>query len=111
MSMLEQTVYKVAEMYSRFPGGRRRANGDFSGEQFREDVVLPLLSKYKHIIFDLTGSAGYSSGFLDEAFGELGSLMPYEEVRRRIELVASDDPDAVEIAWDRVRDASRERGR
>lgn len=111
MSMLEETVYNVAKMFSRFPGGRRRANGDFSGEEFREDVVLPLLQKYKRVTFDLTGSAGYSSGFLDEAFGELGSIMPLDEVSRRVKLVAVDDPDAVEIAWERIRDANRERSR
>lgn len=109
MSMVEKIIYNVAKSFSRFPGGRRRANGDFSGEEFREDVVLPLLKKYSRVTFDLSGSAGYSSGFLDEAFGELGLLMPYEEVRKRVELVADDDPDAVEIAWARVKDASRER--
>lgn len=111
MSMLEETVYNIAKMFSRFPGGRRRANGDYSGEEFREDVVLPLLRKYDRVTFDLTGSAGYSSGFLDEAFGELGALMPLEEVSRRVHLVALDDPDAVDIAWERIRDASKERSR
>lgn len=111
MSMVEKIVYNVAKSFSRFPGGRRRANGDYSGEEFREDVVLPLLEQYRKVTFDLSGSAGYSSGFLDEAFGELGLLMPYDEVRSRVELIADDDPDAVEIAWARVKDANRERGR
>lgn len=105
----EDKVYEVAKAFSRFPGGRRRANGDYSGEQFREDVVLPLLEEYDHVTFDLTGSAGYSSGFLDEAFGELGAIMPLDEISERVQLKADDDPDAVEIAWERIRDASVER--
>jgi hypothetical protein len=106
-----EIVYVVAEQYSRYPGGRRRAHGEFSGEAFREDVVLPLLEKYDCVTFDLSGSAGYSSGFLDEAFGELGARLGYAEAKRRVTLIARDDQEAVDIAWDRVKDASDEAGR
>jgi hypothetical protein len=108
--MSSSHTYVVAQEYTRFPGGRRRQHGDHSGEEFRETVVIPLLEKYDHIIFDLTGSAGYSSGFLDEAFGEIGSIIGLAEARRRIEIVASDDPDAVETAWQRIEDAASEKG-
>lgn len=109
--MNDQVTYVVASEFSRFPGGRKRKNGQFSGEQFREEVVLPLLDRYDLITFDLSGSAGYGSGFLDEAFGELGKILGLREAERRIAIKASDDPDAVEIAWERIRDAAREAGR
>ncbi|QNN46530.1 STAS-like domain-containing protein [Thermomonas brevis] len=107
--MPREFVYSVAKSYTRFPGGRRRKHGEHSGEEFRESVVLPLLAQYDLITFDLTGSAGYSSGFLDEAFGELGSILGFKEARRRIKIVADDDPDAVETAWQRIRDAASEK--
>lgn len=103
--------YMVATEFSRFPGGRRRKNGPHSGEEFREVVALPLLQQHEKVTFDLTGSAGYSSGFLDEAFGELGKILGLAECRRRIELIASDDQEAVEIAWQRIHDAAREAGK
>lgn len=106
--MLPEIRYAVAEQFSKFPGGRRRRHGRHSGEEFREDVALPLLAEYERVIFDLGGSAGYSSGFLDEAFGGLGAIFPLAELRRRITILAADDPNAIDIAWERIEDASRE---
>lgn len=103
--------YKVATQFSRFPGGRKRSHGRNSGEEFRDTVTIPLLQQYEFVTFDLSGSAGYSSGFLDEAFGELGAVYAIEELRRRVTIIADDDPDAVDIAWARIADAARERGR
>lgn len=103
--------YMVSKNFTRFPGGRRKQHGPHSGEEFRETVVLPLLDKYEFVIFDLSGSAGYSSGFLDEAFGELGAILGLQEARRRISIVADDDPESVETAWRRIEDAAQERGR
>lgn len=101
--------YVLAERFTKFPGGRKRKNGDHSGEEFREDVALPLLREHEFVIFDLTGSAGYSTGFLDEAFGELGAIFGYKEMKRRVTIVAEDDPDAARTALQRIEDASRER--
>src|SRR3546814_507345 len=91
--MQHEFLYSVAQNFTRFPGGRRRKNGDHSGEEFRDTVLLPILDQYEFITFDLGGSAGYSSGFLDEAFGEIGAILGLEEVRRRITFIASDDPE------------------
>jgi hypothetical protein len=111
MNMPSTYRYEVAKEFSRFPGGRRKKNGPHSGEEFRESIALPLLQEHAHVTFDLTGSAGYSSGFLDEAFGELGKILGLAECERRIELVAGDDEEAVEIAWARIRDAAKESGK
>lgn len=97
--------------FTRFPGGRLRVHGEFSGQEFREDVALPLLSEFEFVEFDLGGSAGFSSGFLDEAFGELGLILGLSECRRRLKFVAPDDEEAVNIVWERIADASRESGR
>ena len=110
MKMAEPFYYSVAKSFTRFPGGRRRQHGLHSGEEFRESIVLPLLSQHERVIFDLSGSAGYSSGFLDEAFGELGAIFGLPEVERRVVITADDDPDAVETAWARVREAAKESG-
>ena len=108
-SMSHSYVYVVAKSFTKFPGGRRRKHGEHSGEEFRETVLLPLLEEHEFVTFDLSGSAGYSSGFLDEAFGELGVLLDLSEARRRVNIIASDDPDAVETAWLRIADAAHEK--
>lgn len=109
--MKDSVIYSVANEFSRFPGGRKRKNGKHSGEEFREDVVLPLLDIYEFVTFDLSGSAGYGSGFLDEAFGELGKIFGLRETKRRVKLIASDDEDALAISWLRIEDASNEAGK
>ncbi len=106
--MAEPFYYSVSKSFTRFPGGRRRQHGLHSGEEFRESVALPLLDQHDRVIFDLSGSAGYSSGFLDEAFGELGAILGLSEVERRVVIRADDDPDAVETAWARIREAAKE---
>lgn len=107
--MQPEIRYVVASSFSKWPGGRKRANGTHSGEEFREDVVRDLLNKYEVVIFDLSDSAGYSSGFLDEAFGGLLQYFGLAEIKRRVKIEANDDPGAVEIAWARIHDAAKER--
>lgn len=106
--MQPSTRYMVATQFSRTPGGRKRANGQYSGEEFREDVARPLLEKHSFVVFDLSGSAGYSSGFLDEAFGGLVQYFSLDDIKKRVGIEATDDPGAVETAWARIEDAARE---
>lgn len=107
--MQPEIRYIVANSFSKWPGGRKRSNGTHSGEEFREDVARALLDKYEVVVFDLSGSAGYSSGFLDEAFGGLVKYFGLADIKRRVRIEANDDPGAVEIAWARIHDAAKER--
>lgn len=65
----------VARDFSRYPGGRYKQDGDFSGEAFREDVLVDALraarASHGHVFVDIDGAAGYPSSFLEEAFGGL----------------------------------------
>lgn len=107
--MKHGTTYHVASKFSRFPGGRKKSHGPYSGEQFFLEVTVPLLKEFEKVTFDLSGSAGYSSGFLDEAFGEIGRIMSLDEALRRLKFLALDDPQSAEIAWSRIKEAAAER--
>lgn len=65
----------VAEEFSRTPGPRYAAEGDFSGEVFRQEVLRPKVKEAihtkAHLLIDLDGTAGYGTSFLEEAFGGL----------------------------------------
>lgn len=64
-------VINVAE-YSEFPGPRFKLLGPFSGEDFRETVLIPTISSYKSdITINFDDTMGYGSSFLEEAFGGL----------------------------------------
>lgn len=68
----------IADDFGRYPGGRFRADGDFSGEEFRDDYLLPELRRAKSdkrkVSVVLDGVAGYPASFLEEAFGGLVRL-------------------------------------
>ena len=65
----------IARDYSKTPGGRYRKDGKFSGEDFRENFLIPkyLMAKEsgEQLIINLDGGYGYGSSFLEEAFGGL----------------------------------------
>jgi hypothetical protein len=68
---MEEKKISIAKDFSRFPGGRYYDDGDFSGQRFREEFLLPLLTKGEHISLDLDGTLGLGSSFLEECFGGL----------------------------------------
>lgn len=57
--------------FSIFPGARYKHLGPGSGEEFRDDILIPALNKYTDIQLNLDGVIGYGSSFLEEIFGGL----------------------------------------
>lgn len=65
------TDVKIADDFSKTPGGRYRTDGPFSGEEFREEFLKPALNDSQKVTVYLDGTRGYPSSFLDEAFAGL----------------------------------------
>lgn len=61
----------VARDFTQFPSGRSKLKGETSGEAFREKFLEPPIRDGKEILVELDGTIGYSSSFLEEAFGGL----------------------------------------
>lgn len=69
---MSNTVISIAKQFSPTPGGRFLRDGPFPGEKFRDEVLLPALSKEgASVVVDMDGASGYGSSFLEEAFGGL----------------------------------------
>jgi hypothetical protein len=70
--MTTKTI-NVSEDFSKYPAGRLREDGDFSAQRFREEFLEPSMkdTSFDKLIIQLDGGAGYSSSFLEEAFGGL----------------------------------------
>lgn len=69
-------IIKVSEEFTDAPGGRYRDDIlEFSGEQFREEILYPkyliCLKNKEKLLVDLDGGYGYFQCFLEEAFGGL----------------------------------------
>jgi STAS-like domain of unknown function (DUF4325) len=96
--------------FSNAPAGRNRADGPFSGEAFREDVLLPSLKLRDNIKVILDGPEGYGSSFLEEAFG--GIIRNYEYtsdvLKSRLELISVDGALVNEV-WSYIDDASKQK--
>lgn len=101
-------LIKVAETYSKTPGGRTRADGPFSGEDFRESVLvhkyLEAKQRGEQLIVDLDGGYGYGTSFLEEAFGGLARKLKDENLRN-IKIISEEEPKLVEDVFDYINDA------
>ena len=61
----------IARDFSVYPGGRTPDDGPYSGAEFREKFLIPVLSESGHAVINFDGTRGYGSSFLEEAFGGL----------------------------------------
>ncbi len=82
----------ISKDYSISPGGRHKTDGPYSGEDFRESVLVPLTHQYDLIRIDLSGTSGYGSSFLEEAFGGLVRVLR-RDIKGIVEIYVSDDTD------------------
>lgn len=102
---------KIATDFSRIPGARYPEEGDYSGRDFRTEVLLPLLQKAiengEKLIIDLDGTAGLGTSFLEESFGGLirENRIPYHQIKETIVLISLDDPDYISEINSYLKDA------
>lgn len=83
----------IAEEFSKYPGGRVYADGEFSGERFREEYLVPALRENEKVVVQMDGALGYGSSFLEEAFGGLirQGIVDKEGFKKRVEIVCEED--------------------
>lgn len=85
----------VARNFTRFPEGRLK--DETSGEAFRRRFLEPAILAGEPIEVDLDGTLGYSSSFLDEAFGGLvRALGTAPEVLFALLKIKSEDAQLIE---------------
>ena len=90
----------IANDYTDTPGGRFVKDGPFSGEDFRQKILIP---KYREAVnngsileIDFDGCYGYPSSFLDEAFGGLAKSEKNHDVLKNIKIISHDQPSLFE---------------
>jgi hypothetical protein len=87
------TTIRVAD-FAPSPGGRYIADGAFSGEWFRDDILVPALRAAIEastvLRVELDGTSGYGSSFLEEAFGGLirKRIFPARKIQTALEVDA-----------------------
>jgi hypothetical protein len=93
---------KIAVDFSRIPGARFPDEGDFSGQDFRQKILLPkikeAIEKKEKLEIDLDGTAGLGTSFLEESFGGLIRIdkLQYQTVIDTLVFISNDDPEYID---------------
>ena len=98
----------VAKDFSRTPGGRVRSDGEFSAEEFLDKVLRSAFDKAwragETLLVLLDGTYGYSTGFLEQAFGGLARELGSVSVEAGLEFVSKEEPYLVDDIKGYIRD-------
>lgn len=68
--MKNKRIYNIASEFTIAPAGRKKPEGDFTGEHFRE-ILIKLLEDNQTLEIDLTGLKMTGTSFFEESFGGL----------------------------------------
>lgn len=85
----------IAKDFSQTPGARYRQDGEFSGEEFLEEILLPKFSKAVEnkylLLIDLDKVWGYPSSFVSGSFGKLSIQYGADVLLKHIKFKSEDN--------------------
>ena len=92
MEFLDKLIrISIANDFSQTPGARYRTDGPKSGEEFRESILEKYFTQEFEgftIEVDLDGVKGYTTSFLEEAFGGLVRKFGKKIVEERLRIIS-----------------------
>jgi len=93
---MESENYDFAKEFTKNPGLRFKRLSEFSGEEFREDILESFFSKDLRIIIDVGGiESSLGSSFLSEAFGNIAVKYGIEKFSKIVKIDTSSEIGAV----------------
>lgn len=79
--------YDFAKEFSKNPGLRFRKLGEFSGEEFREEVLEKIFQANEKVLINIDGiESALGASFLSEAFGNIAVKYGLEKFNQIIEI-------------------------
>lgn len=92
---MEYIKISIAKDFSKTPGSRFREEGDFSAQEFFEDILEKKFSEAltvgKKLIVNLDGTVGYGTSFLEHVFGGLARKYTPEKVKEVLEIISTEE--------------------
>ncbi len=95
--------------FSSTPGPRYINEGKWSGEEFRDTI---LIEKFNEVIktdskltVNLDGTVGYATSFLEESFGGLARLFKPNEVLKRLNFISTEEPYLIDEITEYIQEA------
>lgn len=100
---------KISTEFSATPSGRTREEGEFSGEEFRDNL---LIKKYKEaeekneiLEIDFDDGYGFGTSFLEEAFGGMVRKYHIHGALERMRFISEEDETIPEYVEKYIKDA------
>lgn len=84
----------IVREFTKTPGARFKSDGKFSGEEFREAFLEKYFKDPKDdtvIEIEMDGVEGYSTSFLEEAFGGLARIFGKERCIKKLKIISNED--------------------
>lgn len=85
----------ICKDFTDAPGPRFKTQGDYSGEEFREDLLIPKfeesLKNNEKLIINFDGTFGYPTSFLEEAFGGLKEKYDKKLILKTLDFISNDE--------------------
>ncbi len=108
--MTTSNRFSIAEKFTRRPGPRYKDRGAFSGEEFREKELIPMVKRGEPVEIDLDGTLWYGSSFLEEAFGGLirETKISADDFRRLFSFKSDEDRSYITEIMEYVAEADAE---
>ncbi|MDO9607445.1 MAG: STAS-like domain-containing protein [Brevundimonas sp.] len=98
----------VARDFSEFPFGRYPEHGPFNGTRFREEKLIPPLTRGVRVVVDLSGARGLAASFLEEAFGGLVRQgLTVAALEEQLVVKSAIDPSLADEVWFYIGDAAK----
>lgn len=106
-------VINISKDFTDTPGARYISEGEYSGELFRETILIPkyveAIAAKAQLKIELDGGFGYATSFLEESFGGLARKYDIQEVLKTLIFESNDEPGLVEEIIEYIKKSRQER--
>lgn len=106
-------VINISKDFTDTPGARYKSEGEYSGELFRETILIPkyveAIAAKEQLKIELDGGYGYATSFLEESFGGLAREYDIQEVLRTLVFESNDEPGLINEITEYIKKARQER--
>lgn len=109
MPNIRPIVVRIADTFTRTPGPRNQAEGDFSGESFLEKILEPryleAVEAGAQLVVILDGTEGYATSFLEAAFGGLARKYEPNTILKILDIKSDEEPFLIDEIKEYIREA------
>ena len=101
-------IINIPRDFTKSPGGRFKKEGDFSGEEFREKILLPkvqeTLNNNLWLTVEVDGGFDYGSSFLEESFGGLARKTKEKRLLKILTIISDEEPELIDDIMKYIKD-------